>query len=784
MSITEDPTIVEERAEDLPPTPEAQAALAGGGGLPPAPEEEVVVERPPSMRLAVAVGFPVAAAALMIGGVFRGVEPRIYAVVAGILGVALAAIVVRVKRPIVALAAMVVGLFVIGVLMVVPGNPSDAGSVAALARDSARHSDLLRPPVPFEPGWHAIVGWLLAIIGFAAAWLAMAVRKPSIALLLPLPFAAFAGISVPDNQQVASGLAVLVLFAIGLGLLSSEQSVGDDDERPPIGYEIRKAIKAMPLLAVIVVALYFVSKAGFLFPSPAIDPTKQPQKPKTVPISEVQDRELFQVTSPISGPWRMGALDFYEPSDGTWRLPPFNEDNLVDVKRSGVVNDRLKGGVQATFVIKGLGGAVLPGLPNPVGVVAKGIDSGLQYDTRTNNIRLRDGQVKSNLTFTAVAAKLPSVDDLRKTVRAVPRELKQFTELPAPPPAAQELIDTAKSKYPDDWDRFDYLRTYVLDNVVAKGVGTPVAVDMDRVQEILSKLQASPYEMVALQAMFGRWVGLPARIGYGFDGGDVVEGKSQTLSIRPRNGASFPEVYFDDFGWLPVIGKPKKAEATVNSDPNQQQVDPNVLPSDDVAAQVYLPIIVPPPSTAAKQLAVTLLALLVLALIIGLAYMTYPALRKARLRGKRREAALRDGPRARVALAYSEWRDYATDLGFSHPNDTPLMFLDRFVPDDEHTELAWLVTRGLWGDLQDELDDDHATAAVEISRSLRRRLGSTQPATLRAVAVVSRLSLKHPYAADEEPDSTEPAARRFLRRGTGRFGPGGRSRKEAADALA
>jgi hypothetical protein len=679
------------------------------------------------------------------------------------------------------MASMIVGLFVIGALMVVPGGPSDAGRVASLARDAARAADLLRPPVQFDPGWHAIVGWLMAIIGFAAGWLALAVKRPSIALLLPLPFAAFAGISVPDNQQVGSGLAVLVLFAIGLGLLSSEQSVGDDDERPPVAYEVRKAVKAMPLLAVIVVALYFVSKAGFLFPPPAIDPAKEPQRPKTVPISEVEDRELFQVTSALSGPWRMGALDVYEERDGTWRLPPFDENGLSDVGRDGIVNDDLSQGVRATFTVKGLGGAVLPGLPNPVGIVAKGVDTGLQYDDRTNNIRLRDGQVKTSFQYTVVAAKLPSVDDLRKAVARVPRKLEQFTRMPDAPPAAQALIDDANDELDSDWERFDFLRQYVLDEVVATGVGTPVAVDMDRVQEILTDFKASPYEMVALQAMFGRWVGLPSRIGYGFDGGDIVEGQSQTLSIRPRNGASFPEVYFDDYGWLPVIGKPRQAEATVNADPNQQQVDPNVLPSDEVAARVYLPVIVPPASTAAKQLAATLATLLTMALLLGAAYVAYPALHKARLRNRRRAEALRQGPRARVALAYSEWRDYATDLGFSHPTDTPLMFLDRFVPDEEHTELAWLATRGLWGDLQDALDDDHATAAVELSRSLRRRLSNTQPATLRAVAVVSRLSLKHPYSPDDAPGDTTPARRRFLGRGTGRFGPARRS-KELADA--
>ncbi|MEA3020124.1 MAG: hypothetical protein QOI47_1648, partial [Actinomycetota bacterium] len=508
-------TITDDQIVDETPTA-APTAQAPAGSRPPGPptDEPAEVEHPPSNRLAVAVAFPVVSAALMVGGVFRGVTPRIDATIAGLLGVALAVIVLRIKRALVANAVLIVGLFAIGVLMVVPGNPSDATSVAALARDSARTADLLRPPVPFDAGWHAIIGWLLGAIGFGAAWLALALKRPSFALLLPLPFAAFAGISVPQNQQVGSGLAVLVLFAIGLGLLSSEQSVGDDDDRPPIGYEVRKALKALPLLSVIVVALYFISKAGFLFPSPAIDPAKQPQKPKTVPISQVKDRELFQVTSPVSGPWLMGALDFYEPSDGTWRLPPFDENGLKDVGSDGVVNQKLRRGLRATFDVKGLGGAVLPGLPNTVGIVAKNIDSGLQYDSRTGNIRLRDGQVRPNFEYTVVAAKLPSIDDLRKTTARAPKSLDQFTKLPSAPPAAQALIDEAQSKYTNDWDRFDFLRTYVLDRVTAKGVGSPVAVTVDRVQQILTDFKASPYEMVALQAMFGRWIGLPSRIGY------------------------------------------------------------------------------------------------------------------------------------------------------------------------------------------------------------------------------------------------------------------------------
>jgi hypothetical protein len=90
----------------------------------------------------------------------------------------------------------------------------------------------------------------------------------------------------------------------------------------------------------------------------------------------------------------------------------------------------------------------------------------------------------------------------------------------------------------------------------------------------------------------------------------------------------------------------------------------------------------------------------------------------------------------------------ATDFGFSYPSDTPLMYLERFIDDDEHIELAWLVTRVLWGDLQDDASLQLAVAAEELSRSLRRRIGSAQPATVRFVASVSRLSLRNPFAPD------------------------------------
>lgn len=747
MTITENPPV-----GDAPSAVEAQhednlsLQTAGGEGAPltgepsegEAPLEEV------SNRVAVAIGFPVIAAAVLIGGVFTGVSPRIYTIVAGLLGVALAAFAARIRKAVTANVVVLLGLFLIGAVMVLPTGPGNIGELRSIVRDAAESGDVLRPPVPWTAGWAAITGWLMGITGFVAAWVALALRKPSIGLVIPLPVGVIAAISVNEAQVVATAIGAFVLFAIGLGLLASANTVGEEDERPPISYEIRKALKSLPVLAVIVALLVLASRSDFLFPKTLIDPAQEPQKPKTTPLSEVEDRVLFEVQSPITGPWRLGALDVYDGED--WRLPPFAENDINEVPRSGIVNDELNAGVQARFTIAGMDGAVLPGLPNITGIVAEGPK--LAYDERNGNIRVAQGQIRAGLVYAVTAAALPKIEDLQAIqTEWPPREQARFAEMPDdPPPAVQALIDQAPTT--SKWDQFDFLRTWILDNIVASGAGVPRSITPERLQEMIgTDKKGTPYEIVAAQAMLARWIDLPARIGYGFDGGEQV---GDRLQVRPENGASFVEVFFPNYGWLPVIGTPKQAQPSVGSESTEQQFDPTIQASNEVAVELYLPVLTPADSIFYEQLRNALLIILPILLLLGLAYVLWPAIRKWRIRGKRRAAAERAGPRSRIALAYSDWRDFATDFGYDYSTDTPLMFLDRFVEDAEHTELAWLVTRALWGDLQTELTNEHAAIAEELSKALRRRLAQAQPFTVRAVAAVSRLSLRHPYAPETD----------------------------------
>lgn len=721
----------------------SEAGLREIGLIP--PEEEPEEAPIPTLRLAVVVSFCVLAAAIMTGGVFIGVTPRINAAVAGVIGVALGVLVNRVRRPALMYSAIVLGIFAVGLLLVVPTGFGNIFDLKALTKQAATIGDVRRPPVEFTPGWRAIVGWLMGGLGFASAWVATEIRRPALGVMLPLPVVMITAISVPDSDQVASGIVSLALFVVGLGLLSGTQLGGH--EPLSLAFEIRRAAKGLPLIAVITGGLYLLAQYNFLFPPPLYDPSQEPQKPQTVPLSDVKDRVLFQVKSSITGPWKMGNLDVY---DGEyWRLPPFAESKLEPVKRSGVVDPELQPGVRADYVSADLGGAVLPGLPNTVGIIAEGPK--LAYDARTGNIRLHQGTVQSGLRYTVVAAQIPKVEELRAVNQPVPDEIKPYLKIPPPPPAVEDLLDKAPTT--SGWDRMDFLRLTFLKTVVASGAGTPVGVPPSKVQDMLAgSKQGTPFEIVAAQAMLARWAGVPSRIGYGFDGGNCAgedrpppcSDKDAPLEVRPKHGASFLEVYFPTYKWLPVIGTPIQAKSSLGSE--YQQFNPNVAASDEVAVRILVPVALDPKSLLYAQIRRLLEIALPIIAVVLLIYYGYPFFRKAVLRSRTRNWAQAEGPAARIALAYAEWRDTGVDFGYRFDSDTPLMFLDRVVEDAEHTELAWLVTRTLWGDLRDQVGSDDGEAAEELAAALRKRLAQGHPWTLRAIAALSRLSLRFPYA--------------------------------------
>ena len=731
-------------AEVIEEAERATAVIAGPGDAGRAPIDDGDVETPEpreeiSVRPLLAAGLSSSASAFLAAGIFGSWGARAVALSAVWFGVAWAYMAWRSSRRTAWLASLVPASFVFGIVSLIPsgGGPSQ---LPTLVRDAVRSGRLLRPPVPFDPGWRPLLILLLASIAFASAWIAGPLRRSKLAVAIPLPLVGLFAISQPDDAQVLGGVVAFVCVLAALAVLFGTEggSAGLDRE-----FEMKRAARgaaaAVPLLAA---AVFVFNNTTFLFPDPVYDPGDEPQKPKPIPLSTVQDRVLFEVETEtdITGPWRVGVLDVYDGE--SWRLPPFDTDRFVPVPGGDTVApDRLaQANVGVTFTIRDLGdSAAVPSIANPARIDTTSRD--LVFDPRPAIFRVDEGRAASGLTYTVLAPAYPTADDL-EAARPPESEVRDYLDIPKPPATVRDLLAAAPG---NPWRRLEFLRKQLNDVVIAAGAGTPKDITPSRVEQIfIGNHEATPFEIVAAEAMLARWAGVPSRIGFGFDG---LNDENGTLTVRPRNAAQFLEVYFEGYGWVPLSSSPPKAKSTLDTDPNAR-FKPSILPSDDVGVEIYIPYRDPNPWALYQRIRARLLQAAPVAALVLVGYLLMPAGLRAWRRRKRRQWAQPLGARAQIAVEYTEFRDLATDLNVGDPYDTALEYLARIADDDEHAELAWLVARSMYGDLATEVTDVDVRAAEAMSASLRRRLLRAQPMQTRVAAFLARTSLERPYTLE------------------------------------
>lgn len=715
----------------VPRTGEGSGAGEGG-------DDDVVVARP--SRVVLAALLATWAAAWVAGGVFQGWLSRPVALAGAAAGVGGVWLAIRRGRNVVQY-AVVPGAFILGYMaaILLPNDTGVTGTVPELVRRALENGGLAEPPVPFDPGWRFLVVALLALIGAAATSLAVGMNKPKLALLVPLPIVVAGALSQPEGGEALAGGVALVLLVAALMMAFSAELSEEANTGPR--FEARQLLRGLGGVAASLVVLALLSQASLLFPEPDTDRAAKPQKPQVQPISQVKDRPLFEAESPSAGPWRLGVLDEYDK--GAWLLPPFDLERFEDPAKTGELPSVPEGvaqrpRVRATLTIRDIEGFTIPSLANPVSV---GQASGnVGYDPRSQVLRVRRGSPGQGYRYTIEAAQPPTGDELAKAVGTVPPDIAHFTGAPEPPLLVTDLLAGAPT---NQWERLQFLRSKLYSSVVASGAGVPIDINSVRVVELLRGGTGTPYEIVASEALLARWAGLPARIGFGFKGGAPLP--SGLIEFRPKDGANWLEVWFPGYGWVPVVGVPPKAQASLDTDAKNQQ--DQIRPSDDLSLQIYLPVQNPNPMLFFEIARYWVLASLPFVVLAALLVGALPWLLKLERRRRRRAWAAQRGPGGRLAAAYAEFRDQATDFNVGDPAVTPLEFLTTVVDDDEHAELAWLVTRGLYGDLARDLQDADADAAEVMSASLRRRLTGAQNGVARLTAAVSKSSLKAPYDA-------------------------------------
>ncbi|HEX9890172.1 MAG TPA: transglutaminase domain-containing protein, partial [Nitriliruptorales bacterium] len=724
---------------DAPRLGEAGDALAPGTdeGAPPRPEDGEPEEelRPPidPLRTSLAASLGGAGAGWMLGGAFDGYLPEIAGVVAAVVAGTFAGWTYRLRRPTGPQLFMLPGAIVLAALFTVVTTGVEVTQIPDLVVESLRQGGLALPPVAFDPGWRVLVVLISAFVTITGATTAVSLDKARIGVAIPGAVALVTILLQPAGDELVAVAVALVLGIAGLAVAYGAE-LARDGTMTEGGFEVRRLARAGGIALLLVAALVALGQIGFLFPEADTNQVVPPQRPEAPPPP--RDRVLFSVESADTQPWRVGTLDVYR--DGAWMTPPFDPAALVDlVPVDGDVAAALgprpfpgalvepEETIEVTFTLEDVEGRVVPLL---AGTTHVDPDFGrLEFYPRTQTVQV-DGRQAAGTTYTVTAAKPPSGAQLAEAPDPDPTDpvIAQFLEALEPGPVAATLLAEADALDVPLYEKLQFVRTRFYDKVIAAGKGEPLDVGAQRIDQMLQEAEANPYEIVAGEALLARMAGVPARLGFGYFGGDVPAGGDGSIrELRPKHGAMWLEAYFEGHGWVPVMGRPPRAKSSLSDD--QQEPDPFVQATDEIAARVYVPTagrsLAPLYILVRFWLARVLPVVLVAVLLIG----GYPAILKRIRRWRRRRWANRQGPRARIAVAYADIRDIANDLNIGHPSLTPLEFQDVTQPDPEHRELAWLVTRVMWGDLVRDARDADADAAEEVAAAFRKRFLAGQP---------------------------------------------------------
>lgn len=712
-------------------------------------------EAPVPVNTAVVAAFLAAAAAgWMTAGLFEGTLPRLIGVLGPLVGAGMVGLSYRTKSPTVLQYLTLPVLVVIGALFMLKDMTGGA-SLPSLVLEAVREGGLNQPPVAFAPGWRFSLLVLTGLLAAGASALSISLNRAKLGLLLPVPFVFATALTQPKDAALLSSLVALVLvvgaMAVAFGADLARQGASSGT------FEARRLVRGAVVLLAVVGVLGGLSQIGFLFPQPSEDEVVAPRRPQPPPPAP--DRELFTVESEVQVPWRLGVLDVYGLEEGAWLTPPINRKEMVGLDADGTVplagNPEGKGDWStlrttpqgrdgatstATFTITGVPGRTVPTVQNPLSVET---GSALEYDPRTQAFQVRDARARAGTRYTVTFPTPPTALQL-KTAKAPDPRLAEFLTVPEAPVAVDELLRKAPTT--NSFDRLQYVRNAYYTHVIAAGAGEPKDMPAERVAELLKGGEGTPYEITAGEVLLARWAGVPARIGYGYYGGDKVEKTKATYSLRPAQGAMWLEAYFEGYGWVPIVGTPPKAKASLSEAEKRQ--DPSVQATEELALIVYVPI-----RLQTFQLlfeVVRYWALRVVPVMVGLVLLTvfYTGFVKMVRGARRRRWASTRGPAARIAVAYAELRDVCNDYNVGDPMHTPLEFVLDLAPDAEHSELAWLVTRGLWGDLSRDLRPEDAQVAEQLTSSLIRRLRRANGGLALVIAFASRASLQDPYTRE------------------------------------
>jgi transglutaminase-like putative cysteine protease len=519
-------------------------------------------------------------------------------------------------------------------------------------------------PVIYGAGWDVLAAIGLAIAVLLAdvfAFRALARAETLVPGGVLFVFVAAVG---DDRLRVALTVSLIVVGVATTAVLRTYYS-------PTPGRSTASMRRLWP--AVIAMALIVAATAGFIGPRlPGADAAPLYEtRGRGGGVTEVlsplvdirsrltnrSDKVLFEVRADFESYWRSSALPEFDGR--TWGLPdqPLESaDDTLGAPRSGAEQLRQE------VTIRALGGTLVPAAPDPFQATGPSGRNDLRWVPATSTLVMVDDDLEPGDVISIVSASPRFDPEALAAATSTDAGDDVYTELPEDlPPVVAETARTVTAGSTGPYEAARMLqgwfqREFDYSLEVQSGHGNSA------IESFLRERVGYCEQFAGTYAAMMRTLGYPARVAVGFTSG--TETAPGEFSVLGRNAHAWPEVWFDEFGWVafePTPGRgapgaenytgippqqdaPTTDEAPVEADGTQtppttvalgaidQQFDPNIpqeFADPTGAGQTVDPDVGSEQNTAGRWF-------LVIAVLLGLAALAPAVVRQIRARVGRR----------------------------------------------------------------------------------------------------------------------------------------------------
>jgi len=258
--------------------------------------------------------------------------------------------------------------------------------------------------------------------------------------------------------------------------------------------------------------------------------------------------ELFRMGAEIRSYWRLSALPEFDGT--TWGLP---ERELASLDGSptapGIATER---NLQL-LTVGVLGGSLVPAAPDPIQASPQ---EDLQWERQTSTLVKGGGGLQAGDTF-EIVSQSPLLDsDVLSAATSTDAGDPIYTSVPTDLPeivktTARRVTSGARNPYEaalflQAWFQREF--TYSLE--VQPGHGNSA------IESFLTNREGYCEQFAGTYAAMMRTLDIPSRVAVGFSWGTQLD--DGQYSVIGRNAHAWPEVWFDDIGWVafePTTGR-------------------------------------------------------------------------------------------------------------------------------------------------------------------------------------------------------------------------------------